>query len=135
VGMLAAGVFKPDPSYGFPAGAPSGALITTTTHGNLHLVIGSLGFLGLIIATFVFAAWLRRREERNLARLSACSGVFFLAADLSGAILATHHEVAYNLTLTAGILVGFAWLTWSSVLLYPMVSHRSANAQSIEVAS
>lgn len=135
VGMLAAGVFKPDPSYGFPAGAPSGAPITTTTHGNLHLVFGSLGFLGLIVATFVFAAWLRRRGERTLAKMSACSGAFFLATNLSGAFLATHHEVAYTLTLTAGILVGFAWLTWSSAYLYRMVSRRSMNAHSIEVAS
>ncbi len=135
VGMLGAGMFKPDPSYGFPAGAPSGAPITTTTHGNLHLIFGSLGFLGLIVATFVFAAWLHRRGERTLARLSVFSGAFFLATDLSGVFLAAHHEVAYTLTLTAGILVGFAWLTWSSVHLYRMVSQSSIPASSMQVTS
>jgi hypothetical protein len=135
VGMLAAGLLKPDPSYGFPAGAPSGKPITTTAHGNLHLVFGSIGFLGLIIATFVFAGWLRRRDERRLGRLSAFSGAFFLAADLSGAFLATRHEVAYNLSLTTGMLVGFAWLTWSSIYLYRMVSQRSVHPHMMEVAS
>ena len=56
-------------------------------------------------------------------------------ADLSGALLANHHEVAYNLTLTVGILVGFSWLSWTSTYLYRIVSHRSVLAHDAEVAS
>jgi len=93
------------------------------------------GFLGLIVATFVLASWLRHRGERRLAYTSMFSGIFFLAADLSGALLANHHEVAYNLTLTVGILVGFSWLSWTSTYLYRIVSHRSVLAHDAEVAS
>jgi hypothetical protein len=135
VGMLAAGLFKPDASYGFPPGTQAGKPVTTTTHGNLHLVFGSLGFLGLIVATMIFASWLRRRDQRGLANLSAFSGIFFLVSDLLGAVLATHHEVAYNLTLTIGILVGFSWLTWTSMYLYRMMSRHSKTAHETEVVS
>ena len=135
VGMLAAGIFKPDPSYGFPARAPTGAPITTTVHGNPHLILGSLGFLSLIIGAFVFVVWLPRRGEHTLASLSVLPGAIFLAADLSGAFLAKQYEVADNLTLTAGILVVFTWLGWSSLFLCRFVSRRSANANVEQVAS
>ncbi len=115
LGMIGAGIFTADPSYGFPPGTPPGKAVTTTMHGSLHLVFGSFGFLGLIVATFVMASYLRRIGNPRRAGLSIAAGVIFLLSDLSGVVLANHHEIAYNLTLTAGIGVGFAWLTWISM--------------------
>lgn len=55
VGMILAGIFPPDPAFGFPAGAPEGAPEVMSTSGILH----SLGFFGaflsLIAACFVMA--------------------------------------------------------------------------------
>ncbi len=126
VGMIGASIFKADPSYGFPPGTAAGKALTTTLHGNLHLVFGSLGFLGLIVATFVMASYFADLGDHWRARLSVASGVVFLLADLSGVVLANNHEIAYNLTLTAGIIVGFAWLTTVSVYLYRLAASQSS---------
>jgi Protein of unknown function (DUF998) len=126
VGMIGAAMFKADPSYGFPPGTAAGKALTTTLHGNLHLVFGTLGFLGLIVATFVMASYFVALDDHRHASLSVASGVVFLLADLSGVVLANDHETAYNLTLTAGIIVGFAWLTTVSVYLYRLAASRSS---------
>jgi hypothetical protein len=125
VGMIGAGIFKADPSSGFPPGTAAGKALTTTLHGNLHLVCGSLGFLGLVVATLVTASYFAGLGDHRNARLSVASGVVFLLADLSGVVFANNHETAYNLTLTAGIVVGFAWLTTVSVYLYRQAASQS----------
>jgi hypothetical protein len=125
VGMIGAGISRADPSYGFPPGTAAGKAMTTTLHGNLHLVFGSLGFLGLIVATFVMASYFAGLGHHWHARMSAASGAVFLLADLSGVVLAKNHEIAYNLTLTAGIIVGFGWLTTVSVYLYKLAASQS----------
>ena len=50
--LVAAGVFRADPALGFPAGTPADAHIVSW-HGTLHLVSGSVGFLGLIAACLI----------------------------------------------------------------------------------
>jgi Protein of unknown function (DUF998) len=122
VGMVGAGIFRADPAYGFPPGTATGKAVAVTWHGNLHLLLGSAGFLALIVATFVEASRFARRGDRRRAALSAAAGLVFLVATLSGTVLAAHHEVAYNVTLTAGILVGFAWLSAFCVHSYRQVS-------------
>ena len=129
LGMIGAGIFSADPAYGFPPGTPPGKAITTTVHGDLHLVFGSLGFIGLIAATFVTASCLQRNGDPRRARLSIAAGIIFLLSDLSGVVLASHHEVAYNLTLTAGIVIGFAWLSWISTYWYQRASDNSVDPQ------
>jgi hypothetical protein len=54
---------------GFPAGTPDGPLVAPTLHGTLHFVSG-IGFLALIIATFVLAERFRR-EGRTGGRAAA----------------------------------------------------------------
>jgi hypothetical membrane protein len=50
--LVGAGVFSTDPALGYPPGAPAGS----TTHGALHLLISNIGFLSLMVASFVLAA-------------------------------------------------------------------------------
>src|SRR4051812_33302536 len=54
-GMAAAGVFVPDPAFGFPPGTPDGKPDSVSWHGALHYTVASLAFLALIGACFVFA--------------------------------------------------------------------------------
>ena len=67
-GLIAAGVFGPDPGAGFPAGAPEGAPVLTW-HGALH----ELAHLGVVAAwialCFVLRARFARRGERTWARV------------------------------------------------------------------
>ena len=51
-------------------------------------------------------------------RRSTATGALSLAANLGGATLGAHHQVAYNLTLTAGIVVAWTWLSALSAYLY-----------------
>lgn len=118
LGLMAAGLFRADPMDGFPPGTPAGPARHLTWHGNLHVLVGGLGFLGLIAAAFVAARVFRRLGSPRWALASAAAGAIFLACNVAGAGLGTRHEVAYNLLLTAGIVVAWAWLTAASVHLY-----------------
>src|SRR3954468_1418541 len=50
VGMAAAGVFSPDPAFGFPPGTPDGKPDSVSWHGALHYTVASLAFIALIAA-------------------------------------------------------------------------------------
>ena len=52
VSLVAAGVFRADPALGFPPGTPADAS-TVSWHGMIHLLAGSVGFLGLIAACLI----------------------------------------------------------------------------------
>jgi hypothetical membrane protein len=130
LGIMAAGLFKADPMDGFPAGTPAGPAQHTTWHGNLHFLVAGIGFLGLVAATFVLARVFRRAGSRGWARISIASGAAFLAANIVGPVLGTRHEVASNLTLTAGIVVAWLWLSAASLQLYrtanPLIAEKEA---------
>jgi len=128
LGIVAAGLFKADPMEGFPAGTPAGPAQHTTWHGSLHYVVGGIGFLGLIAATFVLARVFLRAGSNGWARISIASGAAFLAANVLGAVLGSQHEVASNLTLTGGIVVAWLWLSAASLHFYrtPVTPEKEA---------
>jgi hypothetical protein len=70
------------------------------------------------VAAFLLARRFRRGGQRAWAMASTATGALFLAADLGRATLGAHHQVACNLTLTAGIVVAWAWLSALSAYLY-----------------
>ena len=45
---------RADPGLGFPPGTPADAS-TLSWHGMVHLIVGTVSFLSLIAACFVFA--------------------------------------------------------------------------------
>jgi hypothetical protein len=55
VGLIAAGVFPPDPALGFPPGTAQGVPATQSLHSQLHGCAFDIAFLSLITACFVFA--------------------------------------------------------------------------------
>lgn len=118
LGVVAAGIFRADPMNGFPPGTPPGPPQHASWHGDLHYLIGGIGFLALILAAFLLARRFRRAGQRSWAMASTATGALFLAANASGITLSAHHQAAYNLTLTAGIVAAWAWLSALSLHLY-----------------
>jgi hypothetical protein len=123
LGIMAAGLFTADPMDGFPAGTPAGPAQHTTWHGSLHFVVAGIGFLGLIAATFVLAQVFKRAGRHGWARISTASGTAFLAANILGGALGNQHEVASNLTLTAGVVGAWLWLSAASLHFYRTANH------------
>lgn len=72
--LVAAGVFTVDPMYGFPPGTPPGLPETLSWHAIVHNLTFVFAFLGLIIATFVFARRFASLGRWGLAAYSALTG-------------------------------------------------------------
>jgi hypothetical membrane protein len=120
VGMVGAGVFRADPMGGFPAGTPDGPSVAFTVHGMLHFVCGGVGFLALIIATFVLAKRFRHDDRIGRAVGSIVTGVAFLAGFVG--IACGSAPPAITLAFTAAVLLVWAWLSSTSVYLYRHLS-------------
>jgi hypothetical membrane protein len=116
VSLVAAGAFRADPMGGFPAGTPDGPPVAPTLHGMLHFVSGGVGFLALIIATFVLARRFRRQGRSGRAVGCIVTGVAFLTA--FGGIASGATTPAINLAFTAAVLLVWAWLCSTSAHLY-----------------
>ena len=119
LGLLGAGVFTADAGQGFPLGTPADA-VTFSTHGMLHLLFAAIGFFGLIAASIVFGRRCLALGESRFGAYSIASGVVFLVTFVSGAGVAgapTMHSVA-TLLLWIAVLVGWIWLTATSIRLY-----------------
>ena len=66
-GLIIAGAFPPPPSFGYPAGAPSGAPAHVTVGAVMHGVGFGLGVLSLCGLLLVLSGWLWRRHQRRSA--------------------------------------------------------------------
>ncbi len=66
-GLVVAGIFTPDPSQGFPAGAPLGNPEQLSTHSLLHGVGFALAFGCLVAACLVFTRRFSASGERGWA--------------------------------------------------------------------
>ncbi len=106
-GLVADGIFRTDPTNGFPPGTPLDAPAIATWHGLLHQVFGSLSFLSLIAACFVLAHYFSRGGASRDAWASRAAGTLFTIGLLSAGAAAT------GLPLFIG--VGIAWL-WTAAV-------------------
>jgi hypothetical membrane protein len=119
VGMVGAGAFRADPMAGFPVGTPDGPPVALTMHGTLHFVSGGVGFLALIIATFLLAKRFRCEDRPGRAVSSIVTGVAFLAGFVGIASGRTSPVIV--LAFTAAVLLVWAWLSSTSLHLYKHV--------------
>ncbi|RSN65492.1 DUF998 domain-containing protein [Amycolatopsis sp. WAC 04182] len=109
--MLFAAVFKADPGNGFPidtspAGTGPGTL---STAGVLHMAAGSIGFLSLIVATFVFASRFSREGNRGWAVYSRATGIAFFAS--FAGISSGNANAAVMLAFWATVMLAWGWVT------------------------
>ena len=117
-GLVAAGIFRADPSDGFPPGTPAG-MGEPTWHGMAHFAVAGVGFICLVAACFVLAARFARNGEPGWAWFSRATGGLFAGSFVvlsSGA-----GGAAAILLFTAAVVLAWAWLTAVSVKLYRAV--------------
>ena len=116
LGLIAAGIFPPDPMNGFPQGAADmpGQM---SGHGLLHFVSAAVGFLSLIIAScFVFARRFAALEQRGWVAYSAVTGAIFFVT--WAALGATGSRIGWIAVLFAlAVLQGWIWITMISARL------------------
>ncbi|MCT7661713.1 DUF998 domain-containing protein [Mycobacterium deserti] len=114
-GLVAAGIFRADPSDGFPPGTPAG-MGEVSRHGLAHFAVAGIGFVALVAACLVLGAWFGGSGERSWAWFSRITGAAFglsflaLSTGMGGA--------AAILVFTAAVVLVWAWLTAVSVKLY-----------------
>lgn len=70
LGLIVAGIFHPDPSLGFPPGAPQGMPKAMSRHATVHQLAFFLSFLALIAGCVVFAR--RFNAERRCKWMAYC---------------------------------------------------------------
>jgi hypothetical protein len=115
-GMVGASFFRADPGLGFPPGTPADAN-TLSWHGMGHLMVGTVAFIALIAACFVFARRFASQRQRGWAAYSAVTGaLFFVAlAGLSSGHLWMNRTFVFT-TLNA--------LVWVSVMAAKLLIER-----------
>lgn len=114
-GMVAAGIFRADPAFGFPAGTPDGPGVVSW-HGMAHFAAGGIGFLCFIAACLVFARRFAGLAQRGWAVFSAVTGVVFLAGFVG--IASGSAGPVTTLPFVAAVVLSFAWLTTLSLRTY-----------------
>lgn len=117
-GLVASGIFPPDPMAGFPPGTDPG---DPSISGLLHLAFGALGFVSLSVAALSLGNWYAHGCDATLALLSRGSGAAILVGFMGGAALAT--QPAGIALLWAAVVIGWAWLAVISVNLYRRAPH------------
>jgi hypothetical protein len=105
--MAAAGVFRMDPTDGFPVGTPLGQPTGMSWHSVMHMITGSIAFVALIAACFVLGRHFARTGRPGFAVASRLSGLIFALGDgwaMTGGR-------AGSLTLCVGVLTAMAWVS------------------------
>ena len=105
VGLVAGGVFTPDPALGYPVGTPDTIPESFTWHAMLHAAAPPLAFTALVLAALVLAKRFRNAGRRGWALYSTVSGLVALI------ITAWPDQDTASWRLAIGVVVGFAWLT------------------------
>jgi hypothetical protein len=70
IGLVAGGVFTPDPALGYPVGTPDAIPQSFTWHGMVHAVAPPLAFTALVLAALVMARRFRTAGRRGWALYS-----------------------------------------------------------------
>ncbi len=105
LGLMIAGIFRPDPGYGFPPGAPAGPTVPMSTHMALHDLGFVLVVFPLTAACFVVARWFGAQGIGSWRAYSIATGIF--CPLLLVASVATTHIL--GLTIMSILL--FNWLS------------------------
>ena len=116
LGLVGAGIFRADPSLGFPPGTPDGPG-AVSWHGLLHFVCAGIGFGCMIAACLVMARRFARAGQRGWAGFSAVTGVAFLGAFI-GVASSGSGNPALIYTFIAAVVLVFAWTSALAVRLY-----------------
>ncbi|GAA0356674.1 DUF998 domain-containing protein [Bacillus horti] len=107
LGMMMAGMFRPDPGFGFPVGAPPGMPESMSTMAAIHSFAFFTAFICLIAACWVMASHFSSRGKRRWKRYCILTGIVTPLLIMVGMSLGIWVGVIMG---TAG-LVAFGWLS------------------------
>ena len=114
LGLIVAGIFPPDPGFGFPPGAPAGpGPMPMSVHADLHAVGFFVSMLSLIGNCFVFVRRFGSLGQRGWMIYSIVSGVATLALI---ALTNVFMSWAGVIVALAGA-VAFGWVTATAAQL------------------
>lgn len=116
VGVVAAGIFRPDPALGFPAGTPDGPPAVLTLAGTLHFVAAGIAFGCLAAACFVLARRFSAEGRRGWTVSSRLVGGVFLAG--FAAVASSAGSIAANLVFTVAVVAVYVWTSAIAVDRY-----------------
>lgn len=108
LGLIGAGIFRADPSLGFPVGTPEDYLVISW-HGVMHMVCAQIGFVGLISACFVMARRFGALRRRGWQVFSLATGLAFLAS-LVGVSMVWNNGWTL-LGFYVGVMAAWVWVS------------------------
>jgi hypothetical membrane protein len=124
LGLIGAGIFIADPMNGFPPEMASAKPIIST-HGILHLVSGTVGFLGLIAGCIIFSRRFASLHEKSWSRFSLITGIIYLFAFIGIASGSQQGGAVLKIvTIAFTIAVILGW-TWISLLSHKLMQKNS----------
>jgi len=132
VGLIIAGTFAGDPGMGYPPGTPPGPVQSSSWHASVHLIGAIFVFVGLPIASFVFARRFQSERDPTWALYSLATGLGMLIVFVAASADANGGDPAgvAGWLQRASIVIGFAWI----VLLARRFMRESAMATDAEPA-
>jgi hypothetical protein len=113
LGLLVAGIFPPDPGFGFPPGAPAGPATPMSGHATGHALGFFISMLSAIINCFVFARRFGSVGARGWVVYSIISGI---AAPVLIALSIALMSWSGVIVALAGAVV-FGWVTATAARL------------------
>ena len=114
LGLIVAGIFPPDPAFGFPPGAPAGpGPIPMSGHASLHAVGFFISMLSAIIDCFVFVRRFGAVRQRGWFIYSLASGIAVPVLVVLSILLMSWAGVIVALAGAAA----FGWATATSARL------------------
>lgn len=118
IGMIAAGLFRPDPGLSFPPGAPEGMPTTMSSSAAIHSLAFFTAFICLIAACFVFARRFAALGDRSWKTYCIATGIISPLLIAAGMVMNGWIGVIMG---CAG-LAAFGWVSALSIRLRTEVS-------------
>lgn len=120
IGMIAAGLFRPDPGLSFPAGAPADMPTSMSVHAALHSIAFFTAFICLIAAFIVFAR--RFAAEGNRRWRTYCLATSVISPLLI--ILGMGTPSWIGVIMGSAGIVAFGWVSALAARLHTEAKHR-----------
>jgi len=120
LGLITAGIFHPDPAYGFPPGAPVGTMPTISQHAAMHGVGFVLAIASLTIASFIFARRYFSLRQARWGWYSVANGVVAPVLVIMGmAVLPNRASIIFA-------VVGIVAFGWVSAVAFELLRELAA---------
>ena len=107
LGLIGASIFSADPALGFPPGTPL-ENNPISWHGMLHLIVGTIGFIGFIATCFMLARRFNSLQRPGWAWYSLITGILFLVSFVG---IASGSKGPVSLFFAIAVVLGFAWIS------------------------